>query len=96
MVLAQTTFEKQHDAELRKRVLGHLYGRQLPALRRLNVQVSDGVITLRGEVQSFYQQQIVDQCCRFFASQAAIINEIRVARPGRAALGISTKPVRQG
>ena len=78
MVRANASFALKADAQLRQQVLCHLLDRQMPALRRLIVHVSGGVVTLGGEVRSYYEQQLVLHCCRQFADKATVVNRVRV------------------
>jgi len=54
-----------------------------PGMRSLSVDYSDGVITLRGEVTTYYHKQVAQESVRRIAGIVAIVNlvDVRVAKP---------------
>ena len=46
------------DKEIQRRVKGELAEKNRPSLRRLQVQVHQGMITLSGCVASYYEKQL--------------------------------------
>jgi osmotically-inducible protein OsmY len=48
----------QDDTDLERRVRIYLASQSRPALRGVEVQVTDGTVTLRGLVSSFYEKQL--------------------------------------
>lgn len=70
--------KKEGDVDLKRRVVNFLAGRHLPALKRLDVSVEGGVVTLRGRVKTFYEKQVGQQCCRRVAGVLNLIDEIDV------------------
>lgn len=67
------------DNDLQRRVSNHLASRYLPALRRLQVCVQNGAVTLRGSTSSFYERQVAIHCCQRVAGVRQLIDEINVA-----------------
>lgn len=47
-----------HDRELERRVRNYLSAQSRPALRAVEVLVVDGIVTLKGQVHSFYEKQL--------------------------------------
>lgn len=69
----------QTDRELESRLLNFLMQRHIPALRKVSVAVSDGIVTLQGRVQSFYERQLCLSCCQRVAGVRKLIDLIEVA-----------------
>ena len=67
------------DGELERQLLSFLFERQIPALRRISVAVSNGIVTLKGRVQSFYERQLCLSCCRRVAGVRQLVDQIEVA-----------------
>jgi osmotically-inducible protein OsmY len=55
-----------------------LWGRHVPALRNVLVEASDGVVTLRGQVRSFYEKQLCHNCCRRVAGVRQLVDDVDV------------------
>jgi osmotically-inducible protein OsmY len=72
-------FHEEADRDLERRVTAFLADRHLPALRRLGVQSHRGVVTLRGQVRSFYEKQLGGQSARRVAGVIDVIDAIQVA-----------------
>jgi osmotically-inducible protein OsmY len=51
----------------------------MPTLRNLEVEAQGGIVTLRGTVNSFYEKQLGQQCCRRVAGVVKLIDAIDVA-----------------
>jgi osmotically-inducible protein OsmY len=66
------------DRDLERRVVNFLRGWQMPGLRNLEVQAADGTVTLRGTVNSFYEKQLSQQCCRRVAGVLKLIDFVSV------------------
>ena len=47
-----------HDNELQRRVRDYLAAQSRPALRAVQIHVTNGTVTLRGHVHSFYEKQL--------------------------------------
>ena len=67
------------DSDLQSRVSSFLASRYLPALRRLSVQASGGVVTLCGKVGSFYEKQVALNTCQRVAGVQRLIDAVEVA-----------------
>ena len=72
-------FHEEADRDLERRVTAFLADRNLPALRRLGVRSHRGVVTLRGQVRSFYEKQLGGQSARRVAGVIDVIDAIQVA-----------------
>jgi len=67
------------DHDLKRRVSRYLADRQVPALRKLDIEVAEGKVTLRGEVRSFYHKALSIGCCQRVAGVRQIIDAVSVA-----------------
>jgi len=67
------------DLDLESRVLNYLLGYRMPALRSIEVEARNGVVTLRGSVPTYYQKQLALNCCRRVAGVVELIEEVDVA-----------------
>ncbi len=67
------------DRDLERRVVNFLHGWQMPGLRKLEVEATAGTVTLRGTVNSFYEKQLSQQCCRRVAGVLKLIDAISVS-----------------
>ena len=67
------------DRDLERRVVNYLWGRHVPALRHVEVEADGGVVTLRGQVRSFYEKQLCHNCCRRVAGVRELVDAINVA-----------------
>gem|GEM_PF-2803415 len=54
-----------------------------PGMRSLSIDYSDGVVTLRGEVTTYYHKQVAQESVRRIAGIVTIVNlvDVRVAKP---------------
>src|SRR5262245_59082288 len=73
------------DSELKRRVRTFLSTQHRPGLRKLEVEVSKGTVTLRGRVATFYEKQLSGQLARRVAGVVrlvddVIVNEVRLDR----------------
>lgn len=89
--IARTNVEatSRYDNDLQQRVRSFLTGQHRPALRNLNVEAREGVVTLRGNVPTFYEREISVRLARRVAGVVQLVDEIIVGRlpidPRRAA-----------
>ena len=74
--LAQDTHKTSSD--LKNRIISCLSQRGVS--RRLDIEVQDGTVTLRGTVPSFYQRQLC-LCCKYVPGVRAVVDELRVEMP---------------
>lgn len=86
MQLVMTAGNHASDLDLERRVANYLDGRFMPSLRRLAIEADGGIITMRGEVSSFYEKQIALHCCRRVAGVRELIDAIDVESPILAAV----------
>ncbi len=78
--------DPQHDRDLERRVASFLATRHVPGLRNLEVEAQDGVVTVSGQVLTFYEKQLCNQCCRRVAGVLQLINEVDVMHEAKAAV----------
>ena len=77
--VSETNAVLAEDNDLARRVLSFLAQRQMPALRRILVEVQNGTVVLKGRVQSFYERQLCLSCCQRVAGVVRLIDQIEVA-----------------
>ena len=83
--------------DVAERVRRFLNRQQRPALCRLRVQADEGLLTLAGEVSSYYERQVAVECTRHVVGVVKIVDQIVVRQPSRpAALTERTIPVGGG
>ncbi len=66
------------DQDLKQRVSDYLLSRQMFALRNLDVQTDQGVVTLTGQVATFYEKQIALNVCRRVAGVYQLVDHVEV------------------
>jgi osmotically-inducible protein OsmY len=66
------------DAEIAQRVRTFLTSRHFPAFRALEVDVHNGLVSLRGHVRTFYEKQVALNSCRRVAGVLALDDQIKV------------------
>jgi osmotically-inducible protein OsmY len=66
------------DSDLKRRIVNFLHQRHVPSLRNVDVDVDQGVVTMRGKVDSFYHKQLCLNCCQRVAGVVRLIDEIEV------------------
>ncbi|QDU94406.1 BON domain-containing protein [Lignipirellula cremea] len=67
------------DQELQRRVSNFLAERLRPGLNRLQVDVSNGVVTIEGRLTSFYEKQLALNCCQRVAGVVQLVDQLEVA-----------------
>ena len=67
------------DDDLKTRVVNFLAQRQVSLLHGVAVEVKDGLVTLRGNVRSFYEKQLCLNCARHVAGVIRLVDRIQVA-----------------
>ncbi len=67
------------DVEIQRLVVVHLAEKNRPSLRRLAVEVHQGMITLRGSVTSFYEKQLAIHSCVCVAGCGHLVDAVQVA-----------------
>jgi len=73
-----TPGSSSNDHDLERRVASFLASRHMGSLRKLEIEAREGVVTLRGQVQSFYEKQISHLCCRRVAGVRRLIDAVDV------------------
>jgi osmotically-inducible protein OsmY len=71
-------FSETADRDLERRVRNFLHDRHVPGLRHLAIQATGGTVTVRGRVQSFYEKQLYQECCRRVAGVIELIDSVDV------------------
>ncbi len=64
--------------EIKRRITNLLWQRGVSSLRRLNIEVKNGTVTVRGTVASFYQRQLCLSCCQHVPGVFRMVDEIKV------------------
>ena len=74
------------DHELEKRVASFLAMTHVPGLRHIEVKARGGKVTLSGRVQTYYEKQLCNQCCRRVVGVSELDNAVDVigTTPGAA------------
>ncbi|MBX3411529.1 MAG: BON domain-containing protein [Pirellulales bacterium] len=67
------------DRDLERQITQLLAERHCHSLRRLQVQARDGIVTLRGQVRSFYEKQLSHDCCRRVDGVVRMVDAVDVA-----------------
>lgn len=84
--MVQRSDRADADFDLERRVRNYLRDRHMPTLRYLDVEAQAGIVTLRGTVNTFYEKQLSQQCCRRVAGVIKLIDAIDVAQAAEPAL----------
>jgi osmotically-inducible protein OsmY len=66
------------DSELQRRIVNFLHQRHVPSLRNIDVDVKQGVVTMRGFVDSFYHKQLCLNCCQRVAGVVRLVDQVEV------------------
>ena len=84
--MLDSTIPVDDDRALERRVVSFLQAKHVPGLRQLEVKAESGIVTVSGRVQTFYEKQLCNQCCRRVAGVRELINAVDVigAMPGAA------------
>lgn len=80
-----TLHDSSFDHDLERRVANFLASCHMSSLRKLEVEAREGVVTLRGQVQSFYEKQVSHLCCRRVAGVYRLVDAVDVAPAAPAA-----------
>jgi osmotically-inducible protein OsmY len=78
MVTTTVSTPEQIDRQLADRVAALLAQRNVPSLRRLQVEARGGIVTLRGRVGSFYEKQLSHHTVRQVAEVSQLVDFIEV------------------
>jgi osmotically-inducible protein OsmY len=71
-------FMPHSDKDLERRVKNFLSRQHFPALRSVQVESDNGVVTIRGRLTSFHERQLCINCCQRVAGVARLNDQIEV------------------
>jgi hypothetical protein len=71
------------DAVLCREIVDYLSGPGFPALQGIIVEVTEGVVTLRGPVKSFYARQLLVNGCQRVPHVTGVLDELHVVGRNR-------------
>ncbi len=74
-------FDKAQDRDLEGRIRRFLAGLHHRSLMELHIEAENGEVTVRGQLSSFYEKQLVLAGCRRVAGVVKIHESIDVATP---------------
>lgn len=77
MLVVDTDVER--DRELMRRVQSFLAESHMPGLRSLAVDALNGVVTISGQVRTYYEKQLGGMGARRVAGVVKLVDQIRVA-----------------
>lgn len=69
----------EEDRDLTSRVRLFLFETHMPGLRNVEVDAQNGVVTLSGQVKTYYEKQLGGQRARRVAGVTKLVDRIRVA-----------------
>jgi osmotically-inducible protein OsmY len=69
----------QPDRDLERRVVNFLAQQHFLRLRAIEVESRQGVVTIRGRVNSFHERQLCIHCCQRVAGVVGLNDQIQVA-----------------
>ncbi len=67
------------DQDLQERVSSFLGSRHFPAFKDLEVSVDNGMVTVAGTVNSYYEKQVAMTSCQRVAGVLSLIDQIVVS-----------------
>lgn len=70
---------EKKDEDLKRRIINFLFQRHIATLRRINVDVRNGTVEVRGKVKSYYEKQVCLNCCQRVAGVVQIFDKVQVA-----------------
>ena len=74
-----TATSNDHDQELKRRIVNYLVSRNRHSLLSLEIDVKNGLVAIKGRVDSFYERQLCINCCQRVAGVIRLIDQIEVA-----------------
>jgi osmotically-inducible protein OsmY len=66
------------QSDLARRVKNFLHTQSCVELQRVEVEVRNDIVVLRGKLESQYARQLADNCCRRVAGVRRVLNETTV------------------
>ncbi len=82
MSFGQTKPIDETSSDLKRRIMLFLSQRGVSSVRRLDIEVRGGTVTLHGTVRSFYERQLC-LCCKHVAGVLELVDELKVELPSR-------------
>jgi osmotically-inducible protein OsmY len=67
--------------DIKRRIINLLYQRGVSSAQRLNIEMENGTVTVRGTVASFYERQVCVSCCQHVPGVFGLLDEIKVDSP---------------
>lgn len=67
------------DRDLERRVTNFII-QQFPRLRTVEVEATQGVVTINGRVGTFYERQLCIHCCQRVAGVTGLIDKVEVVQ----------------
>jgi BON domain len=80
------------DADIERRVLAYLASRDRLSFRRLSVESRDGIVTLTGQLGTYYEKQVAQETVRRVAGVLRVIDEVQVGSRTSAIEGAAPVP----
>jgi osmotically-inducible protein OsmY len=79
MIAPVSEYDATSNDDLERRVINFLAARHIPGVRWLKVHAKQGIVTISGNVRSFYQKQLCSHAARRVAGVVALVDQINVA-----------------
>jgi len=67
--------------DIKRRIINLLYQRGVSSAQRLNIEMENGTVTVRGTVASFYERRVCVSCCQHVPGVFGLLDEIKVDSP---------------
>ena len=91
--LAQTDPVDLGGGDIKRRITNLLWQRGGSLLlRRFDIEVDNGTVTVRGTVPSFYQRQVCLSCCQHVPGVFRVVDELKVEWLAEASEGVTSGP----
>jgi len=68
----------RNDRDVERRVVNYLSRQHFPGLRCVEVESSQGVVTIRGRVKSYHERQLCINCCQRVAGVIQLNDQVQV------------------
>ena len=80
-MIAQSQPTDKNSQDIQRRITNVLWQRGVASLRRLDIEVANGTVILRGTVRSFYERQLCLVCTQHVPGVFNLVDEIKVEWP---------------
>ncbi len=67
------------NLDLKRRILGYLASLHVRSLRRLDVSIDGGTVTIAGLVRTFHEKQLAISCCLRDSGATRLVDHVKVA-----------------